>query len=351
MHCVGLPNDDCETVMVACTHPYQPFADSCFDHDPIDSGTTCRCPVDGTVAIRGGGRSVLVPADEDEAWLDFRDTGSLVGRVEVDGEPAAYCRVNLLRLPHGLEDVPRGLVNAHRVSCEADGSFEAVGLSEGDWEAVITGSGADGESRERTTLPRVVREGKVTDLGVVDLMGGGIIEGVLLDGLTGSPASHEPVIALRQGGEGERTTPMGTDTNPDGGFVLEGLPAGTWHLSHLLSPHEYTVVEVEDGYVSDGVEVLTSDATALETNGFDLVQEEEGALVVDFVDTGSPAMDGGLEAGDEVTGVLLAGFDVVGMAGDDAPEITRFILGHWDGPGVTLVVEREGEELEVPLDW
>lgn len=349
--CAGLPDDECGEMLLSCTHPYQPFGEPCHDsYDQGEPGVQCVCEVEGTVAIRGGGRSVLVPAGEHEAWLDFRDTGSLVGRVEALGEPAVSCTVSVLRIPHGLEDLPRGLVNAHRARCDDLGRFEVLGLTEGDWEIVASGGTAEGDWLERTLVPRPVRVGRTTDVGTIELDGGGSVSGRLVDGLTGAPMARKPVLALRQAAEGERTTPYGTDTDPDGHFEMSGLAPGTWRLSYLLSPHEHVEVVVREGQEVTGVVVQSSDATALDANGFELV-DEDGELVVDFVDTGSPAMEGGLEPGDEITGLLLGGFDLSGVAGGHSPELTRLVLGHWDGPGVTLIVEREGEEREVPLEW
>ena len=54
--------------------------------------------------------------------------------------------------------------------------------------------------------------------------------------------------------------------------------------------------------------------------------------------------------GDQVAGVQLAGFELTGISGGDTG-LARTILGRWDGPGVTLLVEPEGERVEVPLGW
>jgi predicted metalloprotease with PDZ domain len=110
-------------------------------------------------------------------------------------------------------------------------------------------------------------------------------------------------------------------------------------------------VTVTEGVVTRGIRITTSDATALDENGFALTTEG-GALVVQDVTPGSPAADAGLEPGEEVVGVLLGGFDLSSAMGEDGAEFARAVLGHWDGPGVTLVVRgADGGEEEVPLEW
>ena len=346
--CAGLPDDECGDVLIQCTHPLVPVGEQCpRGLGPNGNELVCDCP-DGDVAIRGGGRSVRVDADETEAWLDFRDAGTMTGRILLDGDPSPFCNVALLRVPHGLEDVPNGLIAARRSSCAEDGTFEVAGLVEGDWELIVDVNAEEG-SLQRTTVPTRVRPRRTTDVGDIEMRGGGGIEGVLIDGLTGEPVSHEPVLAMRVAAQGERTTPQGSDTNTDGEFSFNGLPPGKWRLAHPLRPHEYSVVNVEDGVITDGIEVWTSDATSLDLNGFSLASDGD-ELIVGDVEPGSPADDAGLWAGDQVAGIQLAGFDLTGMAGGD-PRLARAVLGHWDGPGVTLVVERDGEQIEVPLEW
>ncbi len=350
--CAGLPGDACGDIPMQCTTPYMLVGDRCHFDDETGE-TRCTCPEGSAdVAVRGGGRAVLVDGDAEEAWLDFRDAGTIVGRVSSRGRAPDWCLVTGVRVPDALEDLPRGLVAGRRGDCDADGSFRLDGLVPGDWELALQARSLDDPTRhERILVPRAVRPHAIVDVGTVELPGGGTIEGVVIDGVTGSPLNRAPVIAVRRGEHGERVTLMGGDTDDDGSFRMEGLPAGSWTLAHVLSPQERVPVTVRDGETRSGVEIVTSDATALDENGFAL-QDEDGALVVSDVAPGGPADEAGLEPGEQVVGVLVGGFDIAGAVGEDGAPFARAVLGHWDGPGVTLVVRNpDGSEEEVPLDW
>ncbi len=345
--CAGLPDDECGDIMLLCTSAWSPVGESCT-YDSESRETTCACPA-GEAAVRGGGRAVLVDADADEAWLDFRDAGRIVGRVIVEGTPAEQCTVEAARIPDALEDLPRGLVALHRTHCDADGRFVLDGLVPGDWQMSAKGYGE--EFYERSLIPRRVRLRDEVDVGDITLPGGGGIEGIVIDGLTGAPLDEEAVVAWREGVGGERATFAGEDCGEDGVFRMQGLPPGTWTVAHILAPHDGVAVTVTEGAVTRDVRITTSDATALEENGFALT-EEEGALVVQDVTPGSPADEAGLEPGEQVVGVLVGGFDMSSAMGEHGQDFTRALLGHWDGPGVTLVVRSpDGEEEEVPLEW
>lgn len=348
--CAGLPDDACTGFHITCTSPLSPSGPSCLT-DPGSGETLCRCP-DGLdeVAIRGGGRAVLVDAREREAWLDFRDTGAIVGRVVPAPEGDHACRALALRIPTALEDLPRGLFVGREVRCEADGRFRIDGLVEGDWQLALTAEVGEG-SYERVLVPRRVRPGDVVDVGDVRVPGGGAIEGVVIDGLTDAPAREEMVFAWREGASGERVTINGDESEEDGTFRIEGLPAGSWSVAPALAPHASVSVVVREDATSHVV-VVTAEATALEDNGFSLA-ERDGRLVVEDVDAEGPAWEAGLSAGEEVVGVRLAGFDLAAAVGEDrAVGFARGVLAYWDGPGVTLVVRApDGAEEIVPIEW
>ena len=347
--CAGLPDDRCNDMLVQCTHPLVPVGEPC-SRDNRTGDTICECPDDGRVAIRGGGKATLVEAGETEAWLDFRDAGSISGTVTADGQPVAACEVAVVRVPNGLEDLPRGVIAAQKGVCDDQGHFQITGLVDGDWEVLVDASAADMGPRHRVLPPSRVRPRTNTDVGKIEMLDGGDIEGQLVDGIPGEPVSNGAVIAVRPGQGQERSTPAFGDVGFDGNFTIEGLPPGEWELCHVLSPHLITTVTVEDGAITDGVVVETSDATALDTNGFSMRRENE-QLTVDEVEPGSPAEQAGLMPGDAVTGILIAGLDLSSQAGENADQFMNLVLGHWDGPGITLVIDRDGEAHEVELDW
>jgi hypothetical protein len=320
--------------------------------DPERGETLCECPEGlDEVAVRGGGRAVLVDTREREAWLDFRDTGSIVGRVVPTPSAETGCSALAIRIPTALEDLPRGLFVGRQVKCEDDGRFRIDGLVEGDWQlALQTRTGSD-EPEDRTLVPRRVRPGEVVDVGDVRVPGGGVIEGVLIDGLTDAPGREEMVVAWREGASGERLTINGDESEWDGTFRIEGVPAGTWSVAPALAPHAAVTVTVRDDATSHVV-VVTAEATALEDNGFSLA-EREGRLVVEDVDEAGPAWAAGLSPGEEVVGVRLAGFDLAAAVGEErATSFARGVLAYWDGPGVTLVVRApDGAEEIVPIEW
>jgi hypothetical protein len=294
---------------------------------------------------------VLVDVAEGEAWLDFRDTGSIVGRVSPAPGEDRWCRALAMRMPVALEDLPRGLFVGRETRCEPDGSFHLEGLVEGDWEVAIAATDGNDRRRERVLVPRHVRPGDVVDVGTVAVPGGGVVEGVVIDGLTDEPRAEENLIAWRSGAGTERVTINGGESNSDGSFRIEGLPGGTWNVAPVLAPQATVTVTLIEDQTVRGLEIVTAEATALEENGFDLA-EQDGRLVVDAVSEDSPAWAAGLSVGDEVLSVRVAGFDVASTMGSHASRFTRGLLGYWDGPGITLVVRAAdgGEEL-VPLDW
>ncbi len=347
--CAGLPGDRCNDMLVTCTHPLVPLGETCLQ-DGRTGETICQCPDGDQQAIRGGGKATLVDVGELEAWLDFRDTGSITGQVFTDGLPAVECNAVALRIPNGLEDLPHGIVAAHKTRCDDVGRFELNGLINGDWSLVVEATVPDIGDRQRTMAPSRVRPRRNTDVGDIEMLGGGTIKGTVVDGLTGKVDTSGVILAIRRGQGQERTIPTAGDTDLSGHFTLEGLPPGEWELCHVLSPHVRTYVTVEDGAITDGVIVETSNASALDTNGFSLVRQGN-RLIVQEVEQNSPAEAAGLTPGDEVTGLLIAGLDLSEKLGDNADKMLKLVLGHWDGPGITLLVERDNEAYEVELDW
>ena len=339
VRCLGMPDDSCAGVEpIQCTEPLLPLGMAC----PGGVVASCICPP-GRAAVRGGGASVAVPPGATEVWLDLGFGGAITGRAVEDGEPTA-CTATVVRLPEGLEDLPRGGLLGRESRCDADGRFRLDGLVKGDWHVEVR------HGPRTVRLPPVRINGEATDVGDVELWGGGSIEGVVEDGLTGEPIGHAPVVALRTVGPDERSTPAFGDTDAEGRFTIEGLPPGPWEVFTMTSPFRRTRVTVEDGLVTDGVRVRTAEATLLDDNGIALHSGKDGALRVESVDPDGAAAERGLRAGDAVVGVTLLGFDSTTLPAEFSEKMAEGLLGHWGGPGIGLVIERDGVLMDVELD-
>ncbi len=340
--CVGLPDDSCKTVTpVFCTLPRLPAGELCSGNP-----TSCACP-SGEVAIRAGGRSVLVPADEEVALLDFRDaTGGLTGRVLMGGQPSR-CRWTVARVPDWDElgeDLSGGGVVARQGRCDKDGVFSADKLDAGTYIVEL----ATGELRN--PQPDVVVAGSIVDLGDIDLGGGGVIRGVVLSGVTGEPENNQPVLTSFT--ERETVNPVGAGALSDqtGAFEITGLADGNYAVFLAQRPLERVQVEVVDGVASQEVKLETGEAKLLEEQGFAVLTSSEGKLQVSSVTSGGLAESAGLLAGDEIAGIIVLGVDVLEVAPNFASEATNWALDNYSGPGMTLVVKRGGKEVEVPLE-
>lgn len=345
VHCLGQPDDSCDGVEpIQCTEPLVPLGPGCSTYN---GQTACICP-SGAAAVRGGGATVKVGPDDTEAWLDLSFGGAVTGRVVQDGQ-GVDCRAFVVRLPTGLEDLPRGGILAREADCDDDGRFLIEGVPPGDWLVEVRGKDVDGEPLSAQADPVLVRDSLI-DVGDIDLWSGGSIEGVVLDGLTGEPLSGPPVVALRRSETGGRSTPSFTNGGFDGSFRLDGLLPGTWDVFVVTSPFRRVPVVVEEGLLTDGVQVTTAEASVLDDNGFELGMAESGGLVVANVDPDGFAAENGLQKGDEVVGVTLMGFDSTVLPPEISATMAGGLLGHWGGPGVGLVIDRGGVLMDVDLE-
>jgi protocatechuate 3,4-dioxygenase beta subunit len=339
--CAGLPADSCESILpLMCTHPMLPMGSQCSG-DP----TECRCP-EGRAAIRGAGMAVEVEEDDTEVWLDLRNRGGLRGTVLIGGRPVdpslGQCMVLVNRLPTALEDIPGGMSAGAKGSCLPDGQFQLEGLKAGNYMVMVHTSAGEGN------LPMVAVNSGITDVGTIDIGGGGRIEGVVLDGTTGEGLPGQAVVAYA--GTDQSLSGLGqTVSGTEGRFVISGLQDGDYQVILATRPLHTHSVTVSDG-TADSLELTTGDAGLLAKNGFELETDDEGQLVVGAVDDESGAARGGLEEGDVVVGVTIGGVNVGEMMPSMADEVTDAVLDHWGGPGVGLVVEREGEQVTVPLE-
>ncbi len=336
VYCAGLPDDSCRDVKpgILCTHPALLLGRRCRDRDPM----ICECPAGGA-ALRGGGEAVRVQEGQRVAWLDFRYGGALSGVVLVDGEPNE-CRIEAYRVPGSLlEELPRGLLAARVGHCEEDGGFLLEGLKAGTWRLDINGYG------ERMVLPEIEVGDDLSDLGELELTQQGRIEGVLLDALTGAPVPWTPVWATMADEDAFALPSAHDNTDGEGRFVIKGLPDGGWSVYRPPYTWEAVEVRVIDGAARE-VELWQGNDAAPDGHGFTLQTGGAGELLIGEVAPVGPMAGTDLAPGDVVQQVKLLGFDVSRLH----PSAAHKLLEYYPGPGVSLVLERNGREHTVTLD-
>ena len=302
VYCAGLPEDSCASVRPSCTRPLLPMGESCRAPLTEPGGpSVCPCP-EGPAAIRGGGRSVTVEPGESVAWLDFRRGGGIEGVAVTSGPegpaPVPSCSVRAHIAVEGVGDLINGLYDTHRGRCDAEGRFALRGLPRGRWTLSVHGEGTE---REIESL-RI--EGRMLDVGEVELGAEGVITGVVLDGLTGEGA---PGLQVKAAGEGRARSQAQTRSGSEGLFTLRGLDDGPYSVTLIQPPFDEVEVVVEGGQATGEVVLETGAADLLDQMGFSL-QIEGGELVVDVM------------------------------------------LEQYSGPGVGFVVERGGEEVELSAE-
>lgn len=341
VYCAGLPDDSCHGIQpLMCTHTFLPVGDLCSG-----SPTTCTCP-DGAAAVRGGGLSVQVHPDDDEVWLDLRGRGAITGRVVIDGQPASphlgHCLAIATRIPEGLEDMAGGTSAGAQSTCGTDGRFHLHGVKSGQQVLMVQTFAGSAD------IAGIYVDGDTVDVGDVEIGGGGRIEGVVLDGATGEGLPGIAVVAWSA--KGDELAGMGQGVSgTEGRFIISGLDDGTYSVVLANRPLDEHQVVVKDGR-SEPLELTTGEAGLLAENGFALRTDDQGRLEVASVEEGGPAFENGLQEGDRVEGLTLAGIDMTEMFPGASDDITDAVLDKWGGPGVGLVVDRDGERVVVPLD-
>jgi protocatechuate 3,4-dioxygenase beta subunit len=341
VYCAGLPNDSCETVIpIMCTHPWLPLGPACESGE----ATVCECP-NGQGAVRGGGQSVGVSPSDEVVWLDFRIGGGIEGRVTQSGVPAP-CTAIATYIPQSIGDMTKGLAIIRVAECDPDGNFSIIGLNEGAWMVDLrAGQDMSGSSRQ---LPFIQVVDAIVDVGEIDFDGGGRITGVVVDGLTGQGKPGEAVVAVDSTPENPALPRTATSiSTSEGQFILMGLDDGDYDVFVGTSPFQKVQVSVVDG-ANPGELVLESrGADLLDEQGFHLITDEAGDLVVDTLTDGGLAQEAGLESGDRVDGVILFGMDLEEQFPDY--NLSETVLGSYDGPGVSLKVDRDGQEVVIDL--
>lgn len=319
VYCAGLPDDGCyDLPLVMCTEPWAPGSFPCFEQGGV---MTCRCPV-GEAAVRGGGQSVLIGPDEDEAWLDLRAPGGITGTVHVDGEPSG-CTLEVVRW--SLELAGGGGLRTH--ACAPDGSFLVPSLQEGSWRVVVRAEGL-----ESAVGPVAVAD-EVVDVGTVDLTGGAMLAGRVVWEADEAPVAGVGVAAveLEALADGE-APPVGTAiTDNDGAFAIFGLEPGRYEVLLPRDPGSAQVVELDDEDVF--IELVREGGSGLR-----LSRDDQDRIVVAQADD-----DGWLQAGDRIERLEVAGVDLLPMLPRYGDAVGESILGMVGWPGLVVEVDREGE--------
>lgn len=337
VRCAGLPEDSCGSIEpIMCTRPMVMLGKQCNGGDVV----RCRCP-GAPAAVRGGGQVARVEPGQREVWLDFSGGGAVIGEVWLEGEPAASCRVEMVRAPEGLfEDIGRGMLVSRRVRCDEEGRFEARGLTPGTWRFDARQSG-----RTRITPELIVREGQTTDLGRIELGAGGTIRGLVLNGLTDDPIVGAPVMVALADDPILRMPINGDNTDHEGGFYVSGLPPGDYRVSVVYAPFASEEVRLLGEETVD-VELWLGHDELPEEQGFTFVRGGAGELLISDLDPEGLAAEAGLVDEDVVVGASLFGFDLARAH----PELFEQVLSRYSGPGLTLQVERGGEVVEIELE-
>lgn len=350
VYCAGMPDDSCVDIgLIMCTQTWLPFGEACdIDEDPV----VCPCPA-GKAAVRASGEAVMVQADDTEVWLDFRYGGGVVGRVFVESEPAE-CTASAVWLPQSNADLMAGLSAVRFVQCDEEGRFSHVGLRPGSWMLEIRSGGIT------RSLGTETIDDEIVDVGDIELQGGGQITGFVVDGLTQEGAPNVPITAVESGNmSGGVNMPSDFDgympnmgnsiSGSEGRFTIYGLPDGEYDVFVSTSPFTTVGVTVSDGKNQSEVELETGGADLLDEHGFGLATGEDGDLVVDAVEEGSSAEEAGLVEGDRLDGVRIFGTDPAEAVPGWDDTMTNMILENYNGPGVSLVVERDGDVVEIDL--
>ncbi len=207
-----------------------------------------------------------------------------------------------------------------------------------------------------------VRKGVVAPAEGVELTvtGTGRIEGVALDAKSGEPlpsftVSYEPdrgmggmVRVMRVGGRTFGTGQKQLVESPDGRFVLDDVPAGTWRVVVDAKGYQEAKVGgvvVEEGTTLDGVEVRASLGTTLKGRVVDATSGRavpEATVSVSAVTGGRgialpPGLDGGGDA--DHTTDADGRFEVEGLA----PGKAEVRVSHSDYSDATRTVDvKEG---------
>lgn len=282
-------------------------------------------------------REVALEFDE-EAILEIDPGGRIEGSVvDPEGDPVSEYSIEIGAMEPDGEIRYRSRHMPTEQVRDDEGRFQFGPLRSGRYRLVVKTD----DYAPATTPPLTVSAGDTTGPVVVQLEGGGTVEGIVRDAETGEPIEGVEVRFLMRTGDNR---PPRTRTDADGHYRLDGLPSGRSSLRFAQGHYNFELIG--GLYVPDGgrlthdvdlepIEPGDQPGQYLQGIGATLHHHDDGFRVAGTGDD-SPAVAAGIEENDVI----------VGIDGDDASEMTidmavELIRGE-PGEAVTLRVRRPG---------
>ncbi len=205
-----------------------------------------RATLEGFDVVRDVTALVDVPA-EGTVHLDLQPDGrgEVGGHVTRDGRAVPDARVGLVSVPAHADETPFQL----EVATDGSGAFAFDELPEGAYEVEVL----DGVVRRRH--PVFVREMDRLSLDL-EVWGGRVRGRVVLP--SGRGVSGATVVASPRGGTGEVAGARGV-TDPEGAFLIPGLPVGPYELTAYapgLGPGPVVAAVAREAGAEQDVEIV-----------------------------------------------------------------------------------------------
>ena len=344
--CQGPEVEDGFLSLMGCEHlPY-------IDGEAPDY-RLCDCP-EGVGVVAGGGYEVAFDADTTALTIDLAAGARVTGRLLLDGVPAPG-RLSLKPAELGVDLSLADIFSDLHIEVGPDGRFETRVIPEGAWLLSRFQHPALGPF----TIPA---DGEV-DLGDIHLTSGGSVEGALL----GSVAARQIHSALHVAdASAPDVVVMNPLAEPDGTFRASHLSAGTWRIWSPAAPDSVLVVDVEDGVITDGLELSVPDRITVPGAGLVLAFEApadldlmkpgraEVAVTVAEVEAEGPAAEAGVSGGDEVHAWSLPGSPALPEDLEVSAGLHVLHAAHhavYTQPSrFSLVLDEDSEPVEVVID-
>lgn len=307
----------------------------------------CYCPYDEAV-VRGLGRSISVPDDAEDVYLDIDFGTGVEGTLLPEDGETRGCSVVAERVAAELSDLGSiGAIGRVRGTCDAaERRFEVLGLSAGDWVLEVQSRETDlpdERLRVAVAVPDLA-EGELRDVGAVDVRDGSSLTVLCTDGLTGDELDGLLSFILHDGSRYE----VGYAQAVGCGRTQHPVLAGEWDVFVLPYAHVREHVVVHEGE-SVEVELVLGDDDSLRALGATLGLGDDGLEVISVQPGGALELLG-VRGGDEIVDISVFGMPL--PIESYAPEVMSGVLGIWGASGVSVeVVSAEtGDARWIDLD-